>query len=241
MIDKLKVFRGGNYEINQNIILHQPTLGEVCDFGELKYLSLIKTLCATPADRKVDIWESLHVFWDEIDEFTLFVPTIMSIKNEDLSIVSDDLDWSSFNTVINPKTNELVLRNADGVIIDRAIHSVLTNCLRQMLRLKKNVDVGFDRYTKEIMIEDDKDEQERLRNKPFESFLLPLISAMTNCEGFKYRHDDVWTMPIGAFMDSVERIQKHINYDHIMYGVYSGNVEYKKLNKKELDWMGDLS
>ena len=72
------------------------------------------------------------------------------------------------------------------------------------------------------------------------SFLLPLISSLTNCAEFKYRHDDVWTLPIGAFMDSVRRIQKRVNYDNLMHGVYSGCVEVKKIKKEEFNWMGEL-
>ncbi len=58
------------------------------------------------------------------------------------------------------------------------------------------------------MIEDDRDEMAMQMQKPFQSLLLPLISSLTNCPEFKYRWDDVWTLPIGVFMDSVERVQK---------------------------------
>ena len=105
---------------------------------------------------------------------------------------------------------------------------------------EKNVDVGYDEFTKDAMIEDEKDERELAARKPYSSFLLPLISSLTNCAEFKYRHDDVWTLPIGAFMDSVRRIQKRVNYDNLMHGVYSGCVEVKKIKKEEFNWMGEL-
>jgi hypothetical protein len=109
-----------------------------------------------------------------------------------------------------------------------------------MHQFQKNMDVGYDDYTKEIMIEDDKEEQEQWAKKPFQSVLYPMISALTNCPEFKYRFDDVWTLPIGAFMDCVARIQKHKNYNYMMQGIYSGCVDVKKINKKELNWMGEL-
>lgn len=240
MTDQLLVFRGKDYELNSHIVIRQPTLDDICEYGEQRYFGLVKTLCATPADKKVEIWETLHIYWDKMDEFGLFVSLFNAIKDVDMSILFRGLDYASFQPALDPKTSEVVLRNKDGVIIDRAIHALMTDYIRSIHRLKKNVDVGFDDYTKDIMIEDDKDEQERLMKKPFSSFMLPMISALTNCQEFKYRFDDVWTLPIGAFMDSVERIQRLKGYDYMMHGIYSGCVDIKKINKKDLNWMGEL-
>lgn len=240
MIDQLKVFRGADYELNSQIKIRQPTLDEICTYGEQSYFGLVKTLCSTPADRKVEIWESLHIFWDKMDEFELFISLVLKLQQVDLSILFPELDFTSFTPVVKGNINEIVLVNRDGVVFDRSIHSLLTNYLRQIHQFQKNTDVGYDDYTKEIMIEDDKEEQEKWANKPFQSVLYPMISSLTNCPEFKYRFDDVWTLPIGAFMDCVARIQKHKNYSYMMQGIYSGCVDIKKINKKELNWMGEL-
>lgn len=240
MTDDLKIFRGGDYEINSKITLHQPTLGEISDYGEKEYFGLVRAICSTPADHKVDIYENLGIYWDAVDEFELFVQLSFAFRESDMSILFGDLDWTSFVPAINPNTKEIVLRNKDGVVIDRAIHFLITDALRKMHCFEKNVDVGYDEFTKDAMIEDEKDERELAARKPYSSFLLPLISSLTNCSEFKYRHDDVWTLPIGAFMDSVRRIQKRVNYDNLMHGVYSGCVEVKKIKKEEFNWMGEL-
>ena len=61
MIESLRVFRGRDYVINDGIRIRQPNIGEIEEYGEKKYFSLIRGLTATPADRKVEIWDSLHV------------------------------------------------------------------------------------------------------------------------------------------------------------------------------------
>lgn len=53
MIDQLKLFRGEGYKINDKILIRQPTLEEIVDFGEQRYFGLVRTICSTPADRKV--------------------------------------------------------------------------------------------------------------------------------------------------------------------------------------------
>ena len=241
MMDQLKAFRGKEYALNSRITIRQPTLDEISDYGEQQYLFAVKLLCSTPADRKVEIWDQLHVYWDTVDEWDLFVSTAPAFQRLDLSILMPNVDFSTFQAAVNPAViGELVLRNRDGVVIDRAIHSMMTDYLRWVHCFEKNVDVGYDDYTKDIMIEDDRDDQALQARKPFTSALFPLISSLTNCADFKYRFDDVWTMPIGAFMDAARRVPKYRNYEHVMHGIYSGCVDTKKLNKKELNWMGVL-
>ena len=92
-----------------------------------------------------------------------------------------------------------------------------------------------------ILIEDARDEIERAKREPYHSRLKNLISAMVNCEGFKYDHSQVWDMKINAFMDSVKRISKIKNANLLMQSGYSGfGINLKDINNKELDWLGEL-
>ncbi len=240
MIDQLKLFRGEGFQINDKIAIRQPTLDEIVGYGEQKYFGLVRTICSTPADRKVEIWDKLHIFWEKMDEYDLFLSLFQALKNADVSILFGDMDFTSFKLGKQAGLPDFILKNKDGVIIDRAIHKLMTDYLRQIHKMKKNVDTGFNDATRKIMIEDDRDEMAMQLKKPFQSLLLPLISSLTNCPEFKYRWDDVWSLPIGVFMDSVERVQKHKNYSFVMQGIYSGCVDTKKMDKKDLYWMGDL-
>ena len=210
MIDQLKLFRGEGYKINDKILIRQPTLEEIVDFGEQRYFGLVRTICSTPADRKVEIWDKLHVFWEKIDEYDLFISLFQTLQKSEVSILFGDMDFTTFKLGTQTGLPDLVLKNKDQVVIDRAIHKLMTDYLRQIHKLKKNVDTGFNDATRKIMIEDDRDEMALQMQKPFQSLLLPLISSLTNCPEFKYRWDDVWTLPIGVFMDSVA-----VSYTHL--------------------------
>lgn len=195
MIDQLKLFRGEGYKINDKILIRQPTLEEIVDFGEQRYFGLVRTICSTPADRKVEIWDKLHVFWEKIDEYDLFISLFQTLQKSEVSILFGDMDFTTFKLGTQTGLPDLVLKNKDRVVIDRAIHKLMTDYLRQIHKLKKNVDTGFNDATRKIMIEDDRDEMALQMQKPFQSLLLPLISSLTNCPEFKYRWDNVWTLP----------------------------------------------
>lgn len=187
MIDQLKLFRGEGYKINDKILIRQPTLEEIVDFGEQRYFGLVRTICSTPADRKVEIWDKLHVFWEKIDEYDLFISLFQTLQKSEVSILFGDVDFTTFKLGTQTGLPDLVLKNKDRVVIDRAIHKLMTDYLRQIHKLKKNVDTGFNDATRKIMIEDDRDEMALQMQKPFQSLLLPLISSLTNCPEFKYR------------------------------------------------------
>ena len=95
--------------------------------------------------------------------------------------------------------------------------------------------------TKIILIEDAMDELIANKNKEYHSNLKNLISTMVNSSGFKYNHTDVWDLKINAFMDSVKRIGKIKNAELLLQSGYSGfGISLKDINKKELDWLGEL-
>ena len=87
------------------------------------------------------------------------------------------MDFTTFKLGTQTGLPDLVLKNKDQVVIDRAIHKLMTDYLRQIHKLKKNVDTGFNDATRKIMIEDDRDEMALQMQKPFQSLLLPLISS----------------------------------------------------------------
>lgn len=49
-VDELFLYMGGDYIINDHIKVHQPTIGELVDFGEAAYFSVLYTLVAIPSD-----------------------------------------------------------------------------------------------------------------------------------------------------------------------------------------------
>ena len=91
--------------------------------------------------------------------------------------------------------------------------------------------------TRDVLIEEAKENIEMNKDKPYHSQLLSLISTMTNMEGFKYGWVDVWNMKINAFMDAVNSIQHIKNADLLLSSGYSGfGIDLKKINKKELSY-----
>lgn len=123
--DELKIYRGEDIAISPKIIVTQPTIGQIADFGEKRYFSAVHTLTASGADLKWQLWDFANVDYTQIDDYDLFVSFISQIvssrkhlrddilkkreKGDEyaLSFSQKDLD----DMLINPL--QLILKNID--------------------------------------------------------------------------------------------------------------------------------
>lgn len=127
------------------------------------------------------------------------------------------------------------------VIIDEFTYNMMMDYLCQVHMIQRDEKKPANETTKMILIEDARDDYEKNKNKEYHSQLKNMISAMVNCEGFKYNHSEVWNMKINAFMDSVRRVSKIKNANLLLQSGYSGfGINLKEISNKQLDWLGEL-
>lgn len=239
---ELLAFRGNDYKISDKISIHQPSLEEICEYGEKEYYSMVYMLCAVGADLKFQLYD-LGIDYTEIDDFTLFYSLLCkSYTQKQTSIIFGDLDFSKFQVYKDVDTEDVFMYDIENDIkIDEYTYCLIVNVLRMIHNFKRNDDIPANETTKQILIEDAREEYERNKDKPHRSQLRNLISTLVNCEGFKYNHNEVWDMKIYAFMDSIKRISKIKNANLLLQSGYSGfGVNLKEINKKQIDWLGEL-
>ena len=71
-IDELKIYRGSDILVTDKIIVTQPTIDQIIEFGEKRYFQTVYTLTGVGADFK---WQLLDYFgrdYTEIEDFELF-------------------------------------------------------------------------------------------------------------------------------------------------------------------------
>jgi hypothetical protein len=242
LIDDLTIYRGKDYCITDEIIVRQPTLGEICDYGEQRFFSMIYNLTSVGADLKWQL-NDIGVDYTCISDYNLFLSYISKIyKKNDTQIILKNLSLSDFELRKNLNTDELVLYDTkQNIIFDKFAYFLLMDILRKTYKLKRNDEIPANEFTKKILIEDAKQAYEEAKNKPYESYLHNLISAMVNSTGFKHDEITVFDMKIGAFMDSVKRIAKIKNAELLLQSGYSGyGISLKDINKNEINWFGEL-
>ena len=157
-----------------------------------------------------------------------------------VSSAEGDLDFSKMKLYDHPRIeNETILADKEsGIIIDKMIYTRIVNYLRKLHGLTPKVEKTRSKTVKKWLIEEDRNKIKNAQNKPFKSYLLPLISSVKVKQGYTKTY--VKNMGIYELFDDVARLQIINNADHLLQGVYAGTIDMKKIDKKELNWMKEL-
>lgn len=236
--DQLRLYFGDPYVINEHITIFQPTVGQIADYGEQKYYSMIHTLTAIGSDLKSQLAD-MGIDYEAIEDFQLFQMLAPTLPQAATAILFGDLDFSKLKLYPNPENGLPIMVDIEtGLKIDILIYERIVNYLRKVHGLKKKVEHAANKYTKRVLIEEDRRNIELNKNKPYKSFLTPLVSAVK--VRMSYTKDYVRNMGIYEFMDDISRIQVINNADALLNGMYSGMIDTKKIDKSALNWMKEL-
>ena len=239
-LDALSLYFGDPYVLNDYITVFQPTIGEVAKYGERKYFSMIHTICAIPSDLKSQLFD-LGIDWEEISDFDLFMMLAPTLPLEATRIVLGDIDLSKLKPYQNNQNGQIVLANKEtGVVIDMLIYERIVNYLRKVHGLKKKIEHAANKYTKRILIDEDRRNIEMNKNKPYKSFLTPLVSSVKVRMG--YTKDYIRNMGVYEFFDDIQRLQVIQSADALLNAMYSGFIDTSKIKNKNtiLNWMREL-
>lgn len=240
--DELQIYRGKDFFVKEGIVIHQPTLDEICNYGERQYWSMVYTLTSVGADMKFQLFD-MGIDYTTISDFQLFYGLLSrSFSKEQTAILLGELDFSRLQIFQKKDSEDIVMYDREtNIEIDEYTYLIIADVLRSMHGLKRNDQLPANEATKQILIEDAREDYLRNKNREYHSQLKNMVSAMINCNGFKYNHNEVWDMKINAFIDSVRRISKMKNADLLLQSGYSGfGVNLKEISTKQLDWLGEL-
>ena len=238
--DELKLYIGDDYVINDKIKVQQPTIRQIAEFGERDFFSVVHTITAIPSDMKSQLFD-MGIDWMEIQDFDLFVMLSQTLTPDRTNLLFGDLDFTKLKLYNHPNVEgEIILADKEsGVLIDKMIHYRIISYLRKAFNITPKVERAKNEITKRILIEEDRRKIEQNKNKPFKSFLLPLISSVKVKQG--YTKDYVLNMGYVEFFDELNRLQVINSADHLLDGLYHGTVDMKKINKSELNWLRELN
>lgn len=259
--DELKMYFGEDYWVTDKICIKVPTIGDILEFGDSKFYSILNLFCSNPTSLRLQLWR-IGIDWNNISDFELFSQIIIkNLTPKDTCLLFGDLNFSWFEYVHDNKKecdllvyiprdesgNMIKIDYEDAIVIDELIYKKIIKYLCVMFNLHFKVEHAKNKATKEAMIWEDemnlKNEEQKKKNRDYsKSFLLPLISSMVNHPGFKYKTNELKEIGIVQFMDSVKRLQTYESVTALMKGIYSGFMDTSKINmQKDLNWLKDLN
>lgn len=225
-----------SYPVTDDIRIAIPTVGEVIECED-DYYGSVFSLTAMPIDLMVQL-DEVGIDFTKITDYDLFLLMFNVVRASDVAgLIFDGLDLSKFETAMDEHERVVLLDREDGIVIDRAIYQKIAWVLREIHGLKRNTSKPGNEEARKYMLERERIKMKRAARRKQKSYLESLIIALVNTEQFKYDYSSVLDLSIYQLNASVRQIAKKINYDNVMIGCYTGNVDMKKLSQDELLWL----
>ena len=238
--DTCRMYFGKDYKINDKIILKSPSVGDIIDFGEREYYSMVYTLTCIPSDMKSQL-EDMGINYMNISDFELFILLTRSLKKEQTCLLLGDLDLSQFDVKINQENGEMCLYDEiNDIVIDRLMYMNIVGYIRLLHNIKPKVEKAATETVRQILIKLDRDKIAKAKKQPYKSQLKDLISGMMRYPGFKYKSWELQQCSLYEFMDTVQGAQIYVSTTALLKGMYSGMVDTSKLNRKEFNWLRSI-
>jgi len=240
MKDNLKLLLSDEFQLCSFITVRFPTIGFIGEvIGEERYFSYIKTICSTPSQFKVALFDN-GIDYSGLSDWEFFIMMCHEIFNEKSSDITEAVfgDFNLMNYVLDQdiNTGALVLTDGNNVFTE-VQYMLLTQLLREIYEIEYVSDPPGNEHFKEYAIEKERRKMKRRKRQPFKSTLAPAIIALVNSADFKYDYDTVLDLNIYRFYRSLKQLKRNKNYDQIMAGVYAGTVDNGKLNMQKIYWI----
>lgn len=237
--DQTRIYFGFDYKVTDQIIVHQPTIGEIVEFGEQEYYSTVGLLCAIPSDMKSFLWDNFDIDWTKITDFELFCLIRQTLPVERTKLLLGDLDLPSLQLgYINGDQSNIVLRDEDkGIEINDFVYTKMVSYIRALHGITPKIEKAADKFTKQIMLQDDRERIQRNADKEYEPQLLSLITSMMTYPGFKYKKNELKECGLNEFMSAVKSAQIYVSTVALQHGAYSGFMDTSKISKDKFNWM----
>ena len=85
----LKLYFGEDYHVTDKIIIHQPSIQEIIDYGERDFYTMVYGLCTNPTGVRLRLWD-LGIDWNSISDYELFAMLIHNMKVEETRILLEE-------------------------------------------------------------------------------------------------------------------------------------------------------
>ncbi len=237
--DEMKMYFGEDYKVNDYITIHSPSLGDIINFGEKRYFSVIHSLTCIPSDMKSQLFD-MGIDYEEISDYELFIMLSRTLKKSDTYLLFDNLDLSKFELGRNDENNIILFNPETNQIIDELAYIKISGYLRKYHGITPKIEKAATKTTKKLLIQLDRDEIARAQRTGYKSQLKNLVSAMMRYPGFKYKSSELKQCSYFEFMDTVYGAQIYVSSTALLKGSYSGMIDTSKINKKEFNWMRSM-
>ncbi|MBQ9657179.1 MAG: hypothetical protein IJV31_00865 [Clostridia bacterium] len=172
--DELKIYRGKDIYITDKIVVSQPSLSQIEEFGEKNYFNSVHIFTSVGADLKWQLWDYNQIDYTQIDDYELFVKFISQLVGSKKKVYKELTE--------NPEKYENELKN----ISKDELEDMLINPLHLVL----NIDLA-DFMPMKVTSNKEKEDEQIILYNPESDITIDrlvyrrLVDVVRKIHGFK--------------------------------------------------------
>lgn len=249
--DKLQIYRGRSYTIDLEgvrgqVIVKSPYMGDIIDIGESRFYSNLAIIVGNTTQYRLTLWRG-GVDWNTISDFEMFTKFYWQLDKDVVNLLFDNIDdFSEFDVYERQRedgtTETLLYNERTDIEITEEVYQYFHQYFQNVFKMKPEEEITKDKHLKEWWIRKDTVEEEQKKRKGEESefSFVPMISAYVNNSDTKHSLDELDSVGVAEFFDSISRIVNNAKARAMLGGLYSGFVNGDKINPSEYDLMKEL-
>jgi len=243
MYSNLEVLAGDVVKIG-NLKIKHPKLKDVKKIGESMYSEFIRTFCFQP----FDVVESLYkqnIDYEEISNYQLFNMFFPFRYYEDENFRDIFCLFFDIDDVLVPLEEDGVVKyfiitdDKKTVIIEESNFEEIQSVLKMITGFSnRKVEKFKDDLIKEMYIEDLIETEELAKNSKNNNSVITMADLVgAVILDTSYTYETVWDMYLYQFHSCTRMILKREDYRNTMTGIYTGNLDPKKVNMEKIYWL----
>lgn len=228
-----------DYEVH-GITISQPSIGDILEIGEDKFYASISPFINNSTSIRLMLWNIGQTNWCKVSDIEVF-SLLSQISNQDFSplkIIFRDVNIMDYKLMQSSDGKFVLYNKLTEDLLTENEYMEIAEYIRTIVNIHPKVEKAKGKTAREWMIQEDKmNLANRKQNSDDDSRLLPIISALINHPGFKYKLEELKQVKIYQFYDAVQRLQIYEQSHALMNGVYSGFCDVSKIDKEQFNFM----
>lgn len=229
---------GLDYQLTENLIIHQPTLYEIRKYGIEKYIRDMLTLTSRPYDNMVLLYD-LGLDYRKIDEFIFFTQMVMPLMDSKLSrLLFGDLSFNDYILIPNQKKELMLYNGITCDTVDKNTYSEVMKFLRRMCFFSEDLkyNVAND-ITYEFIVKRERRRLKKLSTLPHKEYTLlnDMASYLVWCSNGSYDFNTVQNLTWYQLYEGIKRTQADQHFAAINQGILNGTVDSSKINYENIE------
>lgn len=251
-VDKLKVLSGEPIQISDLLTIYQPTIRDIKDAGEQKFLNTLWMMCSCAWDMP-SAFDDMGIDFMSVSDWQFFIQIVQTLPMEYTKLIFGDLDFQKLKPMsfkkkeddtegqivlvnIEPMTiGEITYQPAEYIFTEELYHQMISY-VREMIGFQHKGRKAANRATAKILIMDDRKQRNRHKNDPYESMFHNGIISLVNTEEFPYTYASALDITIYQFTKSLIQIQGKKQACAMLQGSMSGFVDTSKIPSINFQW-----